>query len=1139
MSRRYCFFLHSHWIVNHCVSVHIKAQKMPFCVHCTKETQLRCPCCPSTHYCGTVCQKADWEAVHRYEHHYRLPRKMGLSAGADSGGAGDTDTAKTQQGMGESEKRFQQISNDRQEHDQQIQATMTFLSQRQQTKGERKMTRKQREAIGKNLTILMGDPLEQRLSQRHHFIDHLVAMVEQFGEMPSSIEGVPARTLAITAETEADIAALFRKHDLLHLKGAHALATYRQEDMDAVSEYREYVQQEGQRLLHRLLFGDDPHVTYEAVVAKQRAALEEKLANDYVDQMLERAIESTTRMCVDYLRVMDRGGVVDDRDGDANRQQYLRNLVGMFDAQTTFSLADFTLQAESALGAYDARINLQLQAGVITEEVARNAKHFATRLWELMRPIMKRMTKEGSKKGQKMLQDMLEAIGQRYDEEALSTQKQMSLGMRTKQQSKKAGPSRWERFRQRLPNYWVMSTVALMLFIGLALFLGGLFFDAVTLGDVSRSVHDDIARVQGGLINMSDPINLMNQTQIELNGSITGLMDQYGNVADVRELLHQNPYALSIDGPGIMQVFRATLGRMRAEIMLVMSENTNNPTLNQTLTPIMQNIDDIMCATKLSYVSDRIFHLQDTLEKLVSLMATFGLAVPTQAVLSMLNAFQGITQLLGVQISRLSDMVNETLQFVNQTGANVDLMKKIALDASLDRPSFVASTLKGMSRMLGWVPESMMPLVELASSGIAMVCFSVPVQGAFSLFDDIGKQMHRLIQDSGLLSSPGWINKLIALYYFIFNWDFLWMYLYAFTAFSLLTTYFRPLAQYLLEEETGMNKLRWMAKGALNALLDWGTPYKDTEAYGEAQGFFNDYSKDAVTTNTAEQIAKARDALARGGMDWRVYGILVTIIGGKRGEDVRTGDVLMNLLDAALDDSAKLYQWMDKVSTFYILDRFRVLFFNMWHIIQCFWAVVWTTSIGLSTRLLDTGNVTEEGGRNATTGELVLAGGFTTAVYAAIALLVWSTTVLKIRNNVMVNSNSRSTVIDVIGAPVSATLSFLKRPSIKGIVVIQVLYAILQCFPATIVGDIVIPTNKGIIDAVLPQAGVRERAAQNISLVANMTLVDMANRTCASTNATNVTKSMIWLLGAFGAGGSDEKLTLEGLLGQLQNLTPT
>src|SRR6478609_1961966 len=127
-----------------------------YCLHCRKETNQRCACCPSSYYCGTECQRLDWHSVHKYE-----------DLGASSGDS-PTNTVTPVR-----EQRKKEISIERNEYNEIIHKTLKVLEKQGRTKAEMRLTHTQRKQMQLNLGGIVPNPLVRREEERRRFLREL------------------------------------------------------------------------------------------------------------------------------------------------------------------------------------------------------------------------------------------------------------------------------------------------------------------------------------------------------------------------------------------------------------------------------------------------------------------------------------------------------------------------------------------------------------------------------------------------------------------------------------------------------------------------------------------------------------------------------------------------------------------------------------------------------------------------------------------------------------------------------------------------------------------------------------------------------------------------------------------------------
>ena len=726
---------------------------MPFCQHCTAETDQRCACCPATHYCSKECQREDWYSVHKFERHFY---QLGKSDSSSRGREEEATTASVEVAR-EQKKMSEATSLQRAEYDRVVARLKKFLAvDRPRTRREMRMTHKDRKELEIKMSGIFEDPKVVRERRRRHFRQTIEEIVSTVRSVPSTSEDGPSRELVFDAQVEAQIAVLMRNHDLLHQMEIYAFATADATANKDAADYRLYTEEQDRLFIHTLLLGDEPDVTYAETQENRQQAAQSRLVEEYINHLLEKAQRATVSVGVRYLYAKDhqaeaarKSGLYGGKEGEE----------GGNDDDTKKTDDNVIRQVEAS------------QAGV------------GRRMIENFRRMLRGLSPGGDSDAEQTAdyeemqatKSVLSRIGERvWDKvtdltEATEKGKEWATGI-GRLISEEYGINR--ELPDRLANLSLSWGVILCLivFVYLSAMFTGYYFGSNPLTPDVESLAESIDQVQSNAgYAVATVGGIAVSTQVAINAT-RQWTQRIGKVSDTETFLMMplNDKAFMLDDFGPKTVIYTTVTKLTEQLNKSIKD-PDAPSWEKIKGVIREALADVMACEKYDTVqcSARVLNLQRTLLHEADFFVKAGVSIYVKEAREMLSQFDEFARLMDANVPSLNEDIQSILAEGQEMAKNSEELKERLRENAMAAPLF-ASVLKSATYIPKIANTMAEPILDVSMRTLGYAAsgafLSMRAASGFDAFVKATRLMRNLVIASGMLetqSPQSWLGCLL------------------------------------------------------------------------------------------------------------------------------------------------------------------------------------------------------------------------------------------------------------------------------------------------------------------------------------------------------------------------------------------
>jgi hypothetical protein len=917
---------------------------MPACLRCTKETDQRCAACESSHYCTEECQRADWHAVHRYEcRHYRRPAATKLGAVVD-GVRGD-DAAPAEEQRGHAKKAalvFEHIDADRREYDRVVSATRLYMSsKRQQSKYEMSLTHQQRALLARKLALMINADSadEQRARQRNRLIDtvqQIIAVVNQAG----AEQGGALGTVQLDEAAMGQMAALFRKYDVLHQKQLYALATRRPEDQAAASRYHVLVDEEERRFVHSLLLsalGGGEALSYKALQRHRQREERAALAAEYAQNIMKDAVDHTVAVAVRYLEAKDRqarhkghfGVKIKGDTGADDERRVDEQVIDKVEAaqgdtvDDAYSMARLKDKASAFIGIHKGVTDEQYKRGQLSKRKRDGSQEFVRGVWEAARGSLE-LTRG-------FLDDKLEVLQRQGDLLSWRNARGYWKQLYDKMCEHYGLDDAWAR-RLKMNSVWSIFGLIVLFTFGL-MALGTQFFGDPLTPEMRDTMHQ-VARESASMEQLAVKSGAAVMLAAKLEGALQHMGDLVNSTSEgPRQFMTWNVSAdsfhveadavvtrLMVDTTlgGLLEIANEELAvelkrineTLIARGMSLTTQDYGKPlyVTKRNLENVIELIRTILQSPSLAAQRDNIEDLQNAIRSFATLTDYMGESVRIERVAQMIDQFKGLSDALGLEVRDLRRMLTEEQGQLAEWRDSLRAQRDAILQKRMDAP-VLHTLLERAGEQFGLAP----PLVQyMASWAGAYGIYKVTSgQAMYALYPFARAEalFHGLVEEAGVRTADNflpWGSSVLMAWHDPGHFLQFWAasaatFAMAFQLMPLVNTSARFVARRLAEKTVEL---------AMDARLRGGVPLDpDSEDYREAERAYQGISSGPA--GQIVEIMKRGDSVeqhleaaiheytkAESPLTDQQYGILLELIRQRRPTET---NVWMNRVGATLD----------------------------------------------------------------------------------------------------------------------------------------------------------------------------------------------------------------------------------------------
>jgi hypothetical protein len=892
-----------------------------YCLHCTKETQQKCACCPSSYYCGTECQKTDWHAVHKYE----------LGAGA-SDATERNEPSLTEPKSPEREKKVVEMGRERDEYNDLISKTLQVLERQPRTKKEMRLTHQQRKQMQLSLGGVVPNPLTRRNQERGEFIQSLIGLVENVKEMPVSEDGgrLSFRKVVIDEVAENGIAQLFRKYDLLHLKVAYALATQSIQDASEVTRYREEVEGYGRRVVHHIMFGNQND--YDRVLELQHVALRDSMVEEMVEKLVGEAEEEVVNECILYIQGMGKEGGLGQPFGkpegvadDTTRRQNTRNAIEEdqpSDREGVFSIQQYRNVVEAALGVAEAAQNQMEEEGKITQQQRDNTVSFLSSVWGSLSKRVEEVSQATRKKGNLFFERVWEEV------------------------SAKVGEVK-EDIKQKLRNASISRIFCVASVVGFLLVTYGIytysFSPYQSIEATAKSINDAVSFNNEALDNIGAIKGEILKQQVNLVNINKTLTESSANTYN---FLAIDPVNDDLDSIKNKLLVSTTTTNLINELTSVESISTNpitgNPSKWYGRDEFLRYLGLLKESKNLMERREILSDIQNTIKNNAKLSESTGITVATEKVMTIINQQKEFVDKMGISVGELSTTLDKQKVSLDEANVNLFNVRDRVRNTSTGAP-FLMTMLRKIGLEYYLDPTLTHVMADIAAKHFSYELFNIQVQGGLYRLGQIESHMHKLLEAKGVFSTTATqFEWLWSIGTSIFTMDFAYVFFHALSCIMLVHNFLSPILRKTWESSVFSYVGDLAAKG-----LTW-TGIPSILGYTPNEG---DYERLKALRDTLLEEKGSVDATIQHALNLfnnqeltpTEYGVLIQLLYRKEEGDINGGNVALNRITAMgknwFDMGFLPAYYLSRVIGYhYIYAQYTNFFWQLFYIVQYVWA---------------------------------------------------------------------------------------------------------------------------------------------------------------------------------------------------------